>query len=498
MTGKKRKSLAGRLLCLTLALCLGFSSCTALAASKDTQDKIDKVKQEKNEAEEEKKKTEQEQNKLNNAKSEMENYLKELDNQSKSLNEQVAELDQQITDKESQVSSMEGRIEEAQADLDKQYEDMKTRIQYMYENDQTAVQNIITAALTGGLTGLLNQVEYTLSVNQYDRNMLENYKASKADLDDQYAKLQDEQDALDVLNDRLCIYDSLDGVRPAGEEDELLVTAKNEVTESFRYMIGNISRIIDYYISRNTDVNFTSINLCGLGAGVRGLNILLASEIGQRVEIVYALAGCIHPDFPKHEGLYLYTAVIAPARSGVNLLEKTSRRKKEEKDSLSGAILICAVGVIAGVALAGAGIVNRIYQQHIYDHLNERITEESSVQDIYDAYMAAKDNYGNYENMYDKTNTPNENLRDFLEEMEQKMPSDMTVESFTSTGTGVVFTLRTSGKSEAATVLIQLRTFESLATVTTTGLDEDENGNVAMTVSCTYSEPAGLDLEESE
>ena len=59
MTGKKRKSLAGKLLCLTLVLCLGFSSCTALAASKDTQDKIDKVKQEKNEAEEEKKKTEQ-------------------------------------------------------------------------------------------------------------------------------------------------------------------------------------------------------------------------------------------------------------------------------------------------------------------------------------------------------------------------------------------------------------------------------------------------------
>lgn len=188
-----------KMLCLTLALCLGFSSCTALAASKDTQDKIDKVKQEKSEAEEEKKKTEQEQNKLNNAKSEMENYLKELDNQSKSLNEQVAELDQQITDKESQVSSMEGRIEEAQADLDKQYEDMKTRIQYMYENDQTAVQNIITAALTGGLTGLLNQVEYTVSVNQYDRNMLENYKVSKADLDDQYAKLQDEQDALELL-----------------------------------------------------------------------------------------------------------------------------------------------------------------------------------------------------------------------------------------------------------------------------------------------------------
>ena len=199
MTGKRRKSLAGKLLCLLLSLSLGFSSCTALAASKATQDEIDQVKQEKSEAEEEKKKTEQEQNKLNNAKSEMENYLKELSNQSKSLNEQVAELDQQITDKEDQIGSMEVRIEDAQADLDKQYEDMKTRIRYMYENDQTAVQNIITAALTGGLTGLLNQVEYTVSVNQYDRKMLENYKASKADLDDQYAKLQDEQDALELL-----------------------------------------------------------------------------------------------------------------------------------------------------------------------------------------------------------------------------------------------------------------------------------------------------------
>lgn len=314
----------------------------------------------------------------------------------------------------------------------------------------------------------------------------------------QFGEDLDQQDALDVLYDRVCIYDSLDGARPAGEEDELLTTAKNEVTESFRYMIGNISRIMDYYISRNTDVNFTSINICGLGAGIRGLNILLANEIGQRVEIVYALEGCIHPDFEDHEGLYLYTAVIAPARSGVNLLEKTSRRKKEEKDSLSGAILICAVGVIAGVALTGAGVANRIYQQHVYDHLNQRITEESSIQDIYDAYTAAKKNYKNYQNMYDKTNTPNENLRKFLEEMEQKMPSDMTVESFTSTGTGVTFTLRTSGKSEAATVLIQLRTFESLATVTTTGLDEDENGNVAMTVSCTYSEPAELDVDQSE
>ena len=32
--------------------------------------------------------------------------------------------------------------------------------------------------------------------------------------------------------------------------------AKAEVTESFRYLIGNISRIMDYYISRNPGTDF--------------------------------------------------------------------------------------------------------------------------------------------------------------------------------------------------------------------------------------------------
>ena len=38
-----------------------------------------------------------------------------------------------------------------------------------------------------------------------------------------------------------------------------------------------------------------------------------------------------------------------------------------------------------------------------------------------------------------------------------------------------------------------MRTFESLDTVSTSGLEEMENGEVTMTVVCTYAEPAVLD-----
>lgn len=312
----------------------------------------------------------------------------------------------------------------------------------------------------------------------------------------QFGEDLNQQGALDVLYSRRCVYRTLDGAGEA-DEDELLASAKSEVTESFRYLIGNIARIMDYYISRNAGAVFDSIECFGLGAGVKGLPELFTSELAQPVAILRKLKNCTLPEFEEGEGLFLYIAVVSPGKSGLNLMEK-SGRKKENKDTVNGAVLVCVIGVAAGVILAGVGIGNRIYQERIYDNLNQRISEESSIQDIYDAYMASKTNYENYQSMYDKTHTPNENLKAFLEEMEQKMPSDMTVENFSSTGTTVTFTLRATGKTEAANVLIQLRTFESLATVTTPGLDEDENGNVVMTVTCTYKEPAGLDMDNAE
>lgn len=303
-------------------------------------------------------------------------------------------------------------------------------------------------------------------------------------------------EALEVLCNRRCINSALD-MMPADEmasdEDRMLETARAEVTESLRYMIGNISRIMDYYISRHTDATFETIDCCGLGAQVQGLMELLTNELGQPVKVLEKVENFALPSSAENEGAYLYAAVMAPSISGVNLMEKTSRKAKEKKDTLSGAIVIFVVGAVAGVALTASGYANRIYQQHEQDRLNQRISEESSIEDIYNAYNTAKSQYDNYQNMYQYTNTPNEGLKNFIEEMEEKMPSDITVESFSSTGSQVSFSMRVTSKSAAANTIMQLRTFESLATVTTTGIDEAEDGTVSMSVACTYADPAPLD-----
>ena len=299
------------------------------------------------------------------------------------------------------------------------------------------------------------------------------------------------QDALQLLSEKKWIYPSLDG--QIGEEPD---TVKSEVTESLRYLVGNISRIMDYYISRNGDVNFESIVLCGMGGQVQGLAELLTQELGQKVELLTKIVRYSVPDTNKNEGLFLYIAVMDPVKSGLNLMEKTGRKQKEVKETLSGAWVVFGVGALAAVALAVAGVGARIYQTHEQDRLNQRIAEEQSIEDVYAAYNNAKSQYDNFQSMYAYTNTPNEGLEAFIQEMEEKMPSSITVETFSSTGSQVSFSRRVASKSEAANTLIQLRTFDSLSSVTTTGLDEGEDGTVTMSVTCTYRNPALLDDAE--
>ena len=299
------------------------------------------------------------------------------------------------------------------------------------------------------------------------------------------------QDALQLLSEKKWIYPSLDG--EIGEEPD---TVKSEVTESLRYLVGNISRIMDYYISRNGDVNFESIVLCGMGGQVQGLAELLTQELGQKVELLTKITRYSVPDTNKNEGLFLYIAVMDPVKSGLNLMEKTRRKQKEVKETLSGAWVVFGVGALAAVALAVAGVGARIYQTHEQDRLNQRIAEEQSIEDVYAAYNNAKSQYDNFQSMYAYTNTPNEGLEAFIQEMEEKMPSSITVETFSSTGSQVSFSMRVASKSEAANTLIQLRTFDSLSSVTTTGIDEGEDGTVTMSVTCTYRNPALLDDAE--
>lgn len=313
------------------------------------------------------------------------------------------------------------------------------------------------------------------------------------------------EDALDLMTKRNCVRRTLnpnsDIVEPEDETEEIK-EARTEVSQNLRYLVGNISRIMDYYLARNPGNGFDTIECCGIGAAVLGVTKLLSHELAQKVTPLQMEGHKFAKSEEIENAEAIYIALFGVDANSANLMEQvkkgTGGRKKRDGEDIRGAIVVFAIGAVASVVLILFSLGNRLYQTQRQKRLNTEITKNESAETIYNEYKSMKENYSQYEQMYNFTNTPNESLVAFLVELEQKMPSTLVVENFTSTGTGISFSVEVANKKEAANTLVQLREFESLTGVTTTGTSEDESGIVTMSVSANYAQPAAMATTEEQ
>lgn len=310
------------------------------------------------------------------------------------------------------------------------------------------------------------------------------------------------EEALELMLKRNCVKRTLNpdsDIAEPEDETEEIKEARTEVSQNLRYLVGNISRIMDYYLARNPGNGFDSIECCGIGAAVLGVTKLLSHELAQKVTPLQSIEG---HKFAKSEELEnaeaIYIALFGVDASSANLMEKGKRggRKKKDGEDIRGAVIVFAIGAVASVVLVAFSLGNRLYQTQRQKKLNVEITKNESAETIYNEYKSMKEKYSQYEQMYNFTNTPNESLVALLQELEQKMPSTLVIDSFSSTGTGVSFAVEVANKKEAANTLMQLRKFESLTSVTTTGTSEDDSGIVTMSVSANYTQPAAIATTE--
>ncbi|MDO4555000.1 MAG: pilus assembly protein PilM [Lachnospiraceae bacterium] len=279
----------------------------------------------------------------------------------------------------------------------------------------------------------------------------------------------------------------LPGFDAKGEEFQ------TEATEGLRYLTNNLLRITDYY-SRNKGEDIDDIILIGTGASIKGMDFLLENELGIPIRFMEASK--------RVENIGAYITAIGCTNNPMNLMEKSISGKKKGKLEKSGkekktdGMLITVTAVLCAIVLAGSGLGLRGYQSYKKAKLEERIANLSDIEQIYNNYTKTQQMYDSFQSLYAYTKTPNENLLLFLGELEQKMPKDFTLFSFQATGTTVMMDITVDSKEAAAHTLMQLRTFESLSDVKTTGITDGTaqggDGNVSFSVTCTYAEEAAI------
>lgn len=106
----------------------------------------------------------------------------------------IAELQVEIDQKQQEIAEAEIALQEAQAAVDKQYADMKLRIQFMYENGDKGVLEILLES--GSISDFLNRLEYVNAVHTYDRDLLDSFEAIKQEVEAMKLGLEQEKKEL--------------------------------------------------------------------------------------------------------------------------------------------------------------------------------------------------------------------------------------------------------------------------------------------------------------
>ena len=227
---------------LLLLCCL---TCTTVYADV-TQDDIDNAKNQIDKLKDKKEDAENAVDEISDKKDAYESDLSSLNNQMTNLVSSINDLENQITEKQQEIADAEEALKDAEQKCAKQYDDMKTRIQFMYENGNISMFELLLTS--NSFSDFLNKTEYISDINNYDRNMLVEFQKLQADIEVQKAALEeDEVELLAMMDDMKSKQASVNSLisqtkNNINQANSDLANAKDDVAD----LEAQIQKMIEY------------------------------------------------------------------------------------------------------------------------------------------------------------------------------------------------------------------------------------------------------------
>jgi type IV pilus assembly protein PilM len=343
--------------------------------------------------------------------------------------------------------------------------------------------NAMISIVSNGILELQRMVPYGLNTILEAVANAQNVYGEEAEYGALLERLKTEEMVNAVLPEENAEYD--------GEMDEQ-ARLRQSVTESFRGFIDRIGRIIHYYAAMKPDMKLGKMILTGPGASIKGINQLLQFELGMAVTGMSSIHNVrldsklvkkedkekrtafevLEDDSPLElcEMALCVGAVIGP----MDLLSNLLQGKKKKRQSLTAAITCCIIGVSVSGIMAAYATISLASANSTKERLEHQIDQLSAIDEVLQEHEEITLVYNSTLQMYDYTRNPNENLVAFIEELEEKMPASIQVLTCSVSSTGVTMSVEVADWVEAADTIAQLKSFDSLAGISVSGVTESE------------------------
>lgn len=256
----------------------------------------------------------------------------------------------------------------------------------------------------------------------------------------------------------------------------------NETTGAFRYLINNIGRVMDFYASRNPDKPIEDVFLTGDGALIRGIDGLFKVQLNVNTRIMDSLYNIkFDPsiDLKVYNPVYLVTPIGA-AFAPMDFVPQDSSKAKGETGGSAATIACAAVFVIAAIGaaiMAFMSIKAKNDAESKKEQLEQDIARISDIEQIVNDMNAAESRYVDAATMYNTTYSLNENVRTFIANLEEKIPTNVVVTSFTSTADGVTIPCVSTSWDGIADFIMQLKTIECVEDAYVSSIAKTDDGS---------------------
>lgn len=274
------------------------------------------------------------------------------------------------------------------------------------------------------------------------------------------------QQILEKMKETCVFYPSF----AAMEESQIKDPIRDTATEELRYLLGNIRRIMEYYVSQNHQDNFSHLFLTGLGSGCAGLSELLQSETGYTFETVpeaLATEKGIQRDAIKMSAAFPVMAV-AVNPIGVGIPKKNAfslENLVKDQEDLSTAKKFFALCILIVVVLIAIPVSRSISLGLQEKSLQRSIASMAEAKKVNDQYQKVKNQYEELLVLTGTTRTPNDALLQLFQEMEHQIPTDAIIEEMVADEEGVSIQFIVPDKKTAAKTIQVFRDFESISDV---------------------------------
>lgn len=286
-----------------------------------------------------------------------------------------------------------------------------------------------------------------------------------------------------------------------------VTAARQKITSSLEPLIVGVSRVIDFYDSRNGDNPIQKTFVTGLGGSFSGMSKLFTNCLERKVHTLsdmedkIGMSKAIRSTRPA-----AYISCLGAILAPVGLIDK-SQQKAKGMTVVSGtnytfvSVAVLVLGVILSIAMAVTSLTRYFGTVAENVALQARVEELQPAQAVYNDYLATAAQYDKYQYLYEYTENPNENLVEFINELEQILPSSFWTNSFSSDMEGISMSVTVEGKAAAARTILNIRNMESIEDVQISNITDAQNelGESAVTFSITgtYAD-IHADSEEAE